>query len=106
MTQMRASKILPSCTHLDLCGADRLWSNFGKVTFARSYLYCLDLWGTWLPSAIADLMFHVTVSGGRKATAEPQSLKYSFSLSPVMTSVLVRSYFQINWGSITLRGRM
>ena len=83
MTELKGSKVLPPCSHLDLCAADRLWSSSGKVTLARSYLYCLDLWGSWLPSGTADFRFHVvTVSGGREATAEPQSLKYSFPLSP------------------------
>ena len=74
MAQLRASKILPPRPHLDLCGADRLWSSSGKVTLARSYLYCLDLWGSWLPSGTADFRFHVVaVLAGRNVTAEPQS---------------------------------
>jgi hypothetical protein len=82
MAQLRASKILPPRPHLDLCGADRLWSSSGKVTLSKSYLYYLDLWGSWLPSGTADFRLHiVTVSGGRKATVETQSLKYSCPLS-------------------------
>jgi hypothetical protein len=82
MAQLRASKILPSRTHLDFCGADRLWSSSGKVTLARSYLCCLDLWGSWLLLGTAKFRFHiVTVSGERKVTSGPESLRYSFPLS-------------------------
>ena len=97
MAQLRASKIFSPCTHLDLCGANRLWSSSGKVTLARSYLYCMDLWDSWLSSGTADFRFHVvTVSGGRKATAEPQSLKYSFPLSLSYSICFAQKLFQLN----------
>ena len=92
MAQVRTSKILPPCTHLDLCGADRLWSSSGKV-------YSLDLWRSWLPSGTEDFKFHiVTVSVGR--ASEPlQSLSpwSTAALSPTVTSsILLRSYLQLH----------
>ena len=63
---------LPSCTHLKLCGTDRMWSRPGKVALVRLYLYCQDMWGSWLTSGLVDLKFHVvTVSGDRRPLKSP-----------------------------------
>ena len=98
MAQLRASKILPPCTHLDLCGADRLWSSSGKVTLARSYLYCLGLLGFWLLSGTADFRFHVTGSGERTVTAGSHSLKYSFPLSHNYNICFAQKLFEASLG--------
>ena len=98
MAQLRASKILPPCTHLDFCGADRLWSSSGKVTLARSYLYCLGLLGFWLLSGTADFRSHVTGSGERTVTAGSHSLKYSFPLSHNYNICFAQKLFEASLG--------
>lgn len=66
MAELRGSKVLSPCNHLDLRDEVRLWGSSGKVTLARSYLYCLDLWGSWLPSGTADFRFHVVSVKGEE----------------------------------------